>query len=176
MIVSFTCLLVLTLSLTHGWQRTTGSGTAIAGLYAAHALAPALMCLTDLPEAVSSIKNNVALQQWDKHQKVLVEALEWGKDQQVMENEHLDLVIISDLLYNQSSHDVLIDTLRRLMDRHPGLQTLLIYKPRYPNEERVFFDKIQKLGWRCTMDTATVDCSPCEVYWIDLGGDKGCSL
>ncbi|KAI7884384.1 hypothetical protein K492DRAFT_173990 [Lichtheimia hyalospora FSU 10163] len=153
-----------------------GSGTAIAGLYAAHALAPALMCLTDLPEAVSSIKNNVALQQWDKHQKVLVEALEWGKDQQVMENEHLDLVIISDLLYNQSSHDVLIDTLRRLMDRHPGLQTLLIYKPRYPNEERAFFDKIQKLGWRCTMDTTTVDCSPCEVYWIDIGGNKGCSL
>ncbi|CDH56552.1 hypothetical protein RO3G_13933 [Lichtheimia corymbifera JMRC:FSU:9682] len=154
-----------------------GSGTAIAGIYAAHALSPTLMYLTDLPEAVSSIQDNVDRQQWDNRQKVVVEALEWGKDQQVMDNDNLDLVIISDLLYNQSSHDLLIDTLQRLMDRHPGLQTLLIYKPRYPNEERVFFDKIQKLGWRCVLDTTTVDCSPCEVYWIDIGGGKkGCSL
>lgn len=158
-------------------MQPTGSGTAIAGIYAAHALSPTLMYLTDLPEAVSSIQDNVDRQQWDNRQKVVVEALEWGKDQQVMDNDNLDLVIISDLLYNQSSHDLLIDTLQRLMDRHPGLQTLLIYKPRYPNEERVFFDKIQKLGWRCVLDTTTVDCSPCEVYWIDIGGGKkGCSL
>ncbi|KAI9315446.1 putative methyltransferase-domain-containing protein [Dichotomocladium elegans] len=140
-----------------------GSGTAISGIYGACVLRPDHVYLTDLPEALADISRNVALQNGVIN--ATVAPLEWGTHINSIESP-VDLVIMADLLYNPSSHDALIVTIIQLEECNPGLSVLLSYKPRYPTEERIFFEKIRNKGWKCDQDTTTVDCSPCEIYWL----------
>ncbi|KAI9276934.1 putative methyltransferase-domain-containing protein [Phascolomyces articulosus] len=149
-----------------------GSGTAIAGIYAAHMLKPSAIYLTDLEETISTIEHNVSLLQ-GKHVNIVVKELEWGKPLPLDPNDKkrkrdafdgtIDLVLLTDVLYNPSFHDALIDTLKQLMEINPKMKILLGYKPRDQGEERTFFDKIKKnLGWQWEMKLLP----PAEIYWI----------
>ena len=155
-----------------------GSGTAIAGIYAAHILQPSIIYLTDLEDTVPTIQHSVSLLEGDpliKDVKIIVKELEWGKplilsDQQKKKKRKteqfdgfVDMVLLTDVLYNPSFHDALIDTLQQLMNINPKMKILLGYKPRGEEEERTFFDKIKKnLGWEWEMTLFP----PAEIYWI----------
>ncbi|KAI7851021.1 putative methyltransferase-domain-containing protein [Circinella umbellata] len=155
-----------------------GSGTAIAGIYAAHILQPSIIYLTDLEDTVPTIQHSVSLLEGDpliKDVKIIVKELEWGKplilsDQQKKKKRKteqfdgfVDMVLLTDVLYNPSFHDALIDTLQQLMNINPKMKILLGYKPRGEEEERTFFDKIKtNLGWEWEMTLFP----PAEIYWI----------
>ena len=156
-----------------------GSGTAIAGIYAAHMLQPSTIYLTDLDDTVPTIQRSISLLKGDpliKHVNIIVRELEWGKplilpDRQKKKKHKseqefdgfVDMVLLTDVLYNPSFHDALIDTLQQLMNINPKMKILLGYKPRGEREERTFFDKIKtNLGWQWEMTLLP----PAEIYWI----------
>ncbi|CAO3622125.1 unnamed protein product [Mucor fragilis] len=138
-----------------------GSGTGLVGVYAAELLSPKRVYLTDLPDALEIMQQNVDLM---NHTKVemLVKELSWGPEKQDQYKD-VDLVLLTDVLYNQGSHDVLLDTLDWLLD-NDNCRALLTYKERNP-DERVFFEKVSQKKWKCQR----VENCPhlvCEVYWI----------
>lgn len=131
------------------------------GVYAAELLSPKRVYLTDLPDALEIMQQNVDLM---NHTKVemLVKELSWGPEKQDQYKD-VDLVLLTDVLYNQGSHDVLLDTLDWLLD-NDNCRALLTYKERNP-DERVFFEKVSQKKWKCQR----VENCPhlvCEVYWI----------
>lgn len=155
-----------------------GCGTGIAGLTAASLLAPQATFLTDMPDALSLAHTNAQLNQLEGEIAV-VTGWTWvtQKEQQAQRSEPpvatVDLVLLTDVLYNQGSHDALLDTLDWLASRNPGLHVLLAYKERH-SDERVFFDeKLVAHHWSVRRDN-TYDTPIFEIYWLSKeGGQKG---
>ncbi|KAG0177105.1 hypothetical protein DFQ29_005241 [Apophysomyces sp. BC1021] len=134
-----------------------GSGTGLAGIYCAHLLKPKELYLTDLPDAMEIMEQNAQLQNLPC---IKVKALEWGPGTPWLPS--VDLVLLTDVLYNQASHDELLTTLDWLMGKET--KVLLAYKERHP-DEREFFKKIEERQWSCVQaieDTPLI----CEIYWI----------
>ncbi|KAK4518445.1 uncharacterized protein ATC70_008663 [Mucor velutinosus] len=138
-----------------------GSGTGLVGIYAAELLSPKRVYLTDLPDALEIMQQNVDLMSHTKVE-VLVKELSWGPEKQNQYSD-VDLVLLTDVLYNQGSHDLLLATLDWLLD-NDNCRALLTYKERNP-DEREFFEKVSQREWKCQR----VENYPhlvCEVYWI----------
>lgn len=140
-----------------------GSGTGLVGIYAAELLKPKQVYLTDLEDALEIMQQNVDLMENKKVVEMVVKELSWGPNR-LEEYKHVNLVLLTDVLYNQSSHDLLLDTLDWILD-NDHCKALLTYKERNP-DEREFFTKVEKRGWQCTR---VENCSElvCEVYWIE---------
>ncbi|CAO3609238.1 unnamed protein product [Mucor hiemalis] len=140
-----------------------GSGTGLVGIYAAELLKPKKVYLTDLADALEIMQQNVNLMQNESKVDMAVKELSWGPEK--LENyADVDLVLLTDVLYNQSSHDLLLDTLDWILD-NKGCRALLTYKERNP-DEREFFTKVKNRGWKCTR-VEGCDELVCEVYWIE---------
>lgn len=134
----------------------------MAGIYAAQTLKPKQILLTDFVEVLPLVQRNVDLQQWSET-TVSVMPLEWG-DQRVSSIPTVDLIILADVLYNQSSHDALLITLNQLAEQNPTMDILLAYKPR-SSDEQIFFHKLAQLGWQCCAVNGPRQLL-CEIYWI----------
>ncbi|KAI7901955.1 putative methyltransferase-domain-containing protein [Cokeromyces recurvatus] len=140
-----------------------GSGTGLVGIYAAELLKPECVYLTDLSDALEIMKQNVALMDKnDTNVKIFIHELAWGSEKQDIYGD-VNLLLLTDVLYNQSSHDLLIATLDWMLD-NPECKALLSYKERNP-DERVFFTKIKEKGWKCER-VDNYDHLICEIYWI----------
>jgi predicted nicotinamide N-methyase len=136
------------------------------------------MTLTDLPDALEIMQQNIDLvgsTTTDLQAKVL----SWGpkdsihggnKDDTVWAGDEqlVDLILLTDVLYNQGSHDLLLETLEWLM-KSRNCKVLLAYKERN-TDERVFFSKIKDRHWQCVEAAPTGDHPdskyPFEMYWI----------
>ncbi|OAD04309.1 hypothetical protein MUCCIDRAFT_79426 [Mucor lusitanicus CBS 277.49] len=138
-----------------------GSGTGLVGIYAAELLGPKRVYLTDLPDALEIMQQNVDLMS-DTKVEMLVKELSWGPEKQDQYSD-VDLVLLTDVLYNQGSHDVLLDTLDWLLD-NDNCRALLTYKERNP-DEREFFEKVALRKWKCQR-VQSYSHLVCEVYWI----------
>ncbi|KAI8878639.1 hypothetical protein K501DRAFT_195375 [Backusella circina FSU 941] len=138
-----------------------GSGTGLVGIYAAQLLSPKEVYLTDLEDALEIMQQNADLVQ-DKKCKIIVNELAWGPDADPL-YDNVDLVLLTDVLYNQSSHDVLLDTLNWLLK--PATKALLAYKERNP-DERVFFTKVKERGFECKPVNNDQNVL-WEFYWIE---------
>ncbi|CEP08324.1 hypothetical protein [Parasitella parasitica] len=123
-----------------------GSGTGLVGIYAAELLNPKRVYLTDLPDALEIMQQNVDLMRNAKVE-MLVKELSWGSENQDQYND-VDLVLLTDVLYNQGSHDVLLDTLDWLLGNNAHCRALLSYKERNP-DEREFFSKVAQRNFKC---------------------------
>jgi predicted nicotinamide N-methyase len=139
-----------------------GSGTGLVGIYAAALLKPKKVYLTDLDDALEIMQQNVDLMKKGSTEMIVAE-LAWGPKKQERYNQ-VDLVLLTDVLYNQSSHDLLLDTLDWLLD-NKDCKALLTYKERNP-DEREFFTKVNSKGWKCNRVEGD-DHLVCEVYWIE---------
>lgn len=94
--------------------------------------------------------------------KLSVRELAWGNKRDDRYNQ-VSLILLTDVLYNQSSHDVLLDTLDWLLDNE-DCKALLAYKERNP-DEREFFIKVEARGWQCER-VLNQEHLVCEIYWI----------
>lgn len=117
--------------------------------------------MTDLADAIEIMEQNVSLLK-NSEVQIYVKELPWGpeKDDQYQD---VDLVLLTDVLYNQSSHDVLLETLDWVLENE-NCKALLAYKERNP-DEREFFTKVEQRGWQCNR-VDNVNHLICEVYWI----------
>ncbi|CAM0141065.1 unnamed protein product [Umbelopsis sp. WA50703] len=117
-----------------------GSGTGAAGIFVAKQFSPQKMILTDLADAVELLNINAQLN--SPCSDIEVQELDWYKCASIRSQfpEKVDIILLSDVLYNQDTHDGLLDALDSLADQHT--QVLLAAKERH-QDERVFWQKIQ---------------------------------
>ncbi|ORX55749.1 hypothetical protein DM01DRAFT_1335140, partial [Hesseltinella vesiculosa] len=157
-----------------------GSGTGLVGIYAAHVLQPTSVYLTDLPDAMAILEQNARLNPPSdkKKTKIHTKVLSWGplRDdgaddeqestaadwQQITAVRPFDLVLLADVLYNQTSHDILLDTLEWL-SVDSTTKVILAYKQRNP-DERVFFDKARARQFECSLLPFGPSPSVYEIY------------
>uniref|UniRef100_A0A7S4K5H5 Calmodulin-lysine N-methyltransferase n=1 Tax=Odontella aurita TaxID=265563 RepID=A0A7S4K5H5_9STRA len=143
-----------------------GSGMGVSGLAIASAVAELdddnkrEVVLTDLPNAIALVQSNVEFNrdtiqkgEDDKDAKVTLRSvpLTWGQTNEDAEDElkgkNFDLVVGSDILYDPSP-DVL-KALAKTMDSFvsDGGKIFLSTRWRKPNEERVFFEEMERIGY-----------------------------
>jgi predicted nicotinamide N-methyase len=117
-----------------------------------------------LADALDIMQQNVDLMKNESKVEMIVKELSWGPDKQ-QEYRDVNLVLLTDVLYNQSSHDLLLDTLDWILDNENS-KALLTYKERNP-DEREFFTKVTNRGLKCNRVIEKCDDLVCEVYWIE---------
>lgn len=144
-------------------SKQIGSGTGLVGIYAAELFKPKKVYLTDLADALEIMQQNVDLMNTNTVE-MIVKELSWGPKKS-QEYSDVNLVLLTDVLYNQGSHDVLLETLDWILD-NDNAKALLTYKERNP-DEREFFTKVEKRGWQCQrIIEDSCDDLICEVYYI----------
>ncbi|KAI8997333.1 putative methyltransferase-domain-containing protein [Pilobolus umbonatus] len=137
-----------------------GSGTGLVGIYAGKLLNSSQVYLTDLADALGIMQQNVDI---NHAENIEVAELSWGSHSADDRYKTVNLVLLTDVLYNQGSHDVLLDTLEWLLENENS-KALLSYKERNP-AERDFFMKIKSRGFMYEQVMGTEHLI-CEVYWI----------
>lgn len=65
-----------------------------------------------------------------------------------IKNKQASLVIAADVLYNTSSHDILLSTMKSFKRLNENIQFLIAYKFRTIGEE-IFFTKSLNIGFKC---------------------------
>ncbi|KAI9014380.1 hypothetical protein CLU79DRAFT_721790 [Phycomyces nitens] len=111
---------------------------------------------------------NVALMPPQNNVEMVVKPLEWGplpKEPSWLEMP-VDVVLLTDVLYNQGSHDVLLDTLDWLVQEQTKI--LLAYKERNP-DERIFFEKLKQRNYQAVQ--VEEEDLVCEIYWIQKSSE-----
>lgn len=117
-----------------------GSGTGVAGIVAAALFSPQKTILTDLDDALELLHSNASLNA--PCAPIEVKELDWSQCAAIRSSlpDKIDVILLSDVLYNQEKHDVLLEALDSLADENT--QVLLAAKERHV-DERVFWSKIQ---------------------------------
>ncbi|KAA1476426.1 hypothetical protein DENSPDRAFT_843387 [Dentipellis sp. KUC8613] len=143
-----------------------GAGGGLPGIVAAKNGARKVV-LTDYPDAALvdnlafNVKANVDPEQ---AQHVAVKGYIWGKPVAPLldviktpahPNARFDLIIMSDLIFNHSQHDALLNTCEQALstaDLRPGPCLLVFYshhRPRLAERDLDFFRKARERGWHC---------------------------
>lgn len=152
-----------------------GSGCGVGGMALAAALArgddpkSTQVTMTDLPIAISLLDANVEENKEaiiaDSGLQTKVSTLTWGDDEQIKDigEQKFDLIIGADLIYN--SEPEIISTLSSTMDNLLDPKTgLILFSTRWRkfDEERVFFEEMEKLGYEFVLATSHIE---------SIGGD-----
>ncbi|OZJ04367.1 hypothetical protein BZG36_03203 [Bifiguratus adelaidae] len=111
-----------------------GNGTGIGGICCARTFGCATW-LTDLSDALELLHQNVGQSGPQKARPQIVE-LDWNNPAGASASlpSKVDYILLSDVLYNSGSHDILLDTLDHLSNR--GTRVLLAYKERHEEEQK----------------------------------------
>lgn len=107
---------------------------------AASLFSPQKTILTDLDDALELLHSNASLNA--PCAPIEVKELDWSQCAAIRSSlpDKIDVILLSDVLYNQEKHDVLLEALDSLADQNT--QVLLAAKERHV-DERVFWSKIQ---------------------------------
>ena len=121
-----------------------GAGCGIVGITLSTILRNPQILLTDLPEAVEILTNNVTLlsSRKPKHQ-----VLDWSEPLPPnVQFTKWDLVVVADCTYNPDVVPDLVATLGRIAAGNSQVLVLLAMKVRHESE-MVFFELIDREGW-----------------------------
>lgn len=134
-----------------------GSGCGIVGLQLALICERANVMLTDLPEAMEVLEQNIRTATLATGSRVSKAILDWdGELPEAVAHEVFDLVLISDCTYNCDSIPALIQMLGLLIDKSPKALVVVAMKVRHESEA-VFHELIGKAGLRqCSQHTFKV--------------------
>jgi len=118
-----------------------GSGTGIVGLACA-GLGFGKCVLTDTQQGMDLIQENLNM---NGFKNVSSAVFKWGSDEV---KDDFSLLLCSDVLYDSSVHEVLVETLQGLARSCPGFLGLLSIKFRNVNEEIGFLETIEEAGFK----------------------------
>ncbi|KAJ7207289.1 nicotinamide N-methyltransferase [Mycena haematopus] len=135
-----------------------GAGGGLPGLVAAKNGAKHVL-LTDYPdpELVANLDHNVR-ENLPRDHRVSVQGYIWGRPVGPLlrglpsGSDRFDLVIMSDLVFNHSQHDALLQTCAGCLAPTEGSCVLVFYthhRPHLADRDMEFFAKARGLGWRC---------------------------
>ncbi|EKM56865.1 uncharacterized protein PHACADRAFT_93033 [Phanerochaete carnosa HHB-10118-sp] len=143
-----------------------GAGGGLPGLAAAKNNAKCVI-LTDYPDEplLDNLKHNVKRNIPETNNNVEVMGYTWGQSlepifeaQQRMTNVRgFDLIIMSDLIFNHSQHDALLNTaetaIRATVPGEPHPPCVLVFyshhRPHFAHRDMEFFSKAKERGWVC---------------------------
>lgn len=124
-----------------------GSGCGIVGLEAAHLCSGSKVFLTDLPEAMEILEQNVSKTNSSTRSRVSTVILDWDNPlPHEITRFHYDLLIVSDCTYNPDSGPALVNTLVAIITESPAALIIVSMKIRH-DSEAVFFDLMAGAGF-----------------------------
>ena len=142
-------------------QRSTGpriielgSGCGIVGLQLAQLCSKAQVVLTDLPEAMEILDQNISLASLASESRVSKAELNWDEDlPRHIREQTYDVVAVSDCTYNADSIPALVQTLARLIEQSPEALIVVAMKVRHTSEA-IFHELMVKTKLReCSQRT-----------------------
>lgn len=125
-----------------------GSGCGIPGKTLASLRRNCLVWLTDIPEAMELLDDNIRISKTAPGSSLSSQVLIWGQELPTdIRQEKFDLVLVSDCTYNTDSIPALVKTLSDLVFQSPSILIVVATKVRHPSE-RVFFDLMANAGMK----------------------------
>lgn len=124
-----------------------GSGCGIVGLEAARLCPRSNVFLTDLPDAMNILEQNVNKTDAATRGRVSAVVLDWDNPlpYEIARN-HYNLVIVSDCTYNPDSGPALVNTLAAILTKSPAALIIVSMKIRHESEA-IFFDLMAGAGF-----------------------------
>ncbi len=123
-----------------------GSGCGIIGIALASIRPNSHVILTDLPDAMELIEDNIAHSQLALGSRLSSMVLDWDRDlPEAITAEQFHLVLVCDCTYNPDSIPALVKTLSALMARSPTVMIVVANKIRHDSEIS-FFDQMADVG------------------------------
>ncbi|EXJ81361.1 hypothetical protein A1O3_07652 [Capronia epimyces CBS 606.96] len=122
-----------------------GAGCGIVGVAFAQ-LVKCDMLLTDLEDAQEILASNLRCASPMAGSTLRCEVLDWSTGVEDSCNAKYDLVLVSDCIYNPDSSLHLVETLRQLATRTPGLLILVGFKRRH-QADTIFFERMQQTNF-----------------------------
>ncbi|KAJ3561319.1 hypothetical protein NP233_g10266 [Leucocoprinus birnbaumii] len=116
--------------------------------------------VTDYPDAplIDNIRHNITENVSSSlRDRICVKGYIWGQDVQPLldllspANTGFDVIILSDLIFNHSQHDALLNTCERSISDHPSACVLVFYshhRPHLAHRDMEFFEKARSRGWK----------------------------
>ena len=145
-----------------------GAGCGTVGIALAQLIPRIDVLLTDLPEAMEVLSQNVKRARPASGSSVEAAVLDWeGHGLDVIQDQTFDLIIISECTYNADSIPSLVHMLVGLMKTSPEALVLLSTKVRHESEA-TFFDLVAEAGL-ATVHQAAIDLPPSEGTWRMVG-------
>ncbi|KIM35441.1 hypothetical protein M413DRAFT_430793 [Hebeloma cylindrosporum] len=137
-----------------------GAGGALPSIVAAKNGARKVV-VTDYPDdsLVGNMKFNVS-QNVEKEDlgRIDVQGYVWGRSPEPLleslrpSSSKFDLIILSDLIFNHSQHDALLETCELTISQDPSACVLVFYshhRPHLAHRDMEFFAKAKDRGWAC---------------------------
>lgn len=111
-----------------------GAGTGAVGIGCAR-IGASYVAVTDLEEVIPQMEANVVLNEL-KNAEAL--PLGWGSDPELDRFGNLDLIVLSDVVYDPELYDLLIATLTAIAKRFPDIQVMWGHRHRNPADHQFF--------------------------------------
>ncbi|EPY50789.1 methyltransferase [Schizosaccharomyces cryophilus OY26] len=127
-----------------------GAGCGILGISVASKYPNASICMTDLEEALGVLEPNIAKNKHLLHNNISTDVFLWSSQITPSLQKKWDYILMSDVMYNESSFSALETALKCLMCKQTKL--FISYKKRHENE-KAFMDHL--LQW-CSLEHETV--------------------
>ncbi|KXN87393.1 Putative nicotinamide N-methyltransferase, partial [Leucoagaricus sp. SymC.cos] len=166
---SFASLLDATKSCENRTVLELGAGGALPSIVAVLSGASKVV-VTDYPDAplIENIRFNIAENVPPSSQdRVSALGYIWGQDIKPLQEllpsgmAAFDVIILSDLIFNHSQHDALLDTCEKSISDDPSACVLVFYshhRPHLAYRDMEFFNKARSRGW--TTDEITTETFP----------------
>lgn len=123
-----------------------GSGCGIVGKALALTRPNCHVILTDLPDAMDLIQDNIADSQLASGSRLSSMILDWDQDlPAAVMSQQLDLILVCDCTYNTDSIPALVRTLAALIARSPAATIVVANKIRH-DSELSFFHQVRDVG------------------------------
>lgn len=129
--------------------------------------------ITDYPDAplIDNIRYNVSENvPSDLQDRVIAQGYIWGQDTKPLhsvlppESAGFDVIILSDLIFNHSQHDALLNTCEQAISNDRSACVLVFYshhRPHLAHRDMEFFEKARSRGWKADQivrETFPVSC------------------
>lgn len=125
-----------------------GAGCGIVGI-ALSQLRKCEIIMTDLEDAQDILQYNIDKAKPALGSTLTRQVLGWGTDLDSLTDSKLDLVLVSDCIYNPDSSVLLVQTLEQLCKHNPNVLIFVAFKPRHEADE-IFFDHMKQSGLSIT--------------------------
>lgn len=131
-------------SLCGGRVLELGAGLGLVGISLAKLLPSAYIVLTDKSDRLRILQHNIAT----NHSTAHVASYDWEHEHSTIHDQHWDVVLVSDCIWEPSLHPLLLQALDRVMKQDTIL--LMAYELRDAAVEKGFFDSLRESGytWR----------------------------
>lgn len=141
-------------------NRTTlelGAGGALPSIIAA-LTGSITTVITDYPDQplLANILHNVSQNVTHRNDRVFVTGYIWGQNTTPLlkllseKRDGFDVIMLSDLIFNHSQHDALLDTCEQVLSSSPGAAVFVFYthhRPHLSHRDMEFFDKARRRDW-----------------------------